>query len=175
MRSLQLSVPQLLTCAQVQPGMRVGNFFAGRGHLALPAAHAVGASGRVFAIDQTLEWLSQLQSSARDAALENIHTMHLPDLFDERALDGIPAHSLDSVLMVNNHLTAAATERLLLFALQLLRPAGTLVLGDSDDRATSVFTSRDEALRAACTRGFVLVDELRPSRYHYALQMRAHV
>lgn len=160
-----LPLTHLITFAQLRPAMRVGNFFAGRGHVALRAAREVGPGGRVFAIDHDQTWFPQIQSAARDAGLNHLYTVHAPDLLADGALSEIPAHSLDVLIMINNHVTASTSARLLSLAHQLLRPTGTLVLGDTD--------GRNAALGEACERGFVLIDECCPSRYHYALRMRS--
>ncbi len=173
-----IKVEKIISFAALKSGMRVADFFAGRGHLTLPAAQRVGPAGRVWAVDQNDEWFPQIQHAARDVSLENVRTIRMADLMDAEALPDIPSHSLNAVIIFNNQLSASATELLIAHAARLLQPHGFLILGDVNNHSQNPYrdalgsgTSRHEAFLCAHDHGFSLVDECAPSRYHYALKM----
>src|SRR3990172_3556311 len=65
---------QLLDLASVQAGSRVLDMAAGTGDSSIMAAHRVGPSGHVMAVDISANMLKEADESAREAGLSNFDT-----------------------------------------------------------------------------------------------------
>lgn len=65
----------LVRRAGVRPGMQVLDAGCGPGRITLPAAEAVGASGRVLALDIQPRMLEKLERRLRDQGISNVTTL----------------------------------------------------------------------------------------------------
>ena len=84
---------QLLAMVELQPGDRVLDVATGIGEPALSAAAAVGAGGKVVAVDQSSAMLDIARMRAREAGLDNIEFIES----DTEQLD-LPHYAFDRVL-----------------------------------------------------------------------------
>lgn len=77
------------------PGMHVADLCAGSGASALPAAQAVGPTGRVVAVDVAGDMLARVEAKAAAAGLTNLRTVCA-----DATASGLPEASYDAVVCV---------------------------------------------------------------------------
>lgn len=156
-------------------GMRVADFGCGRSaHIILPAAEAVGESGRVYAVDLVRAHLE---------SLENLCSMHgvcnmTPVWGDFEHLGGvaIAPDSLDVVFLVNNLSLQPSLPRFADELRRLLKDSGKLVVVDWKKRVPhpvapsreNLFDLHDAELELA-RHGFTKADELPVSQTHWGM------
>jgi predicted methyltransferase len=89
-------VPDLVAAMNLTEGSRVADVGAGRGFLTVRLAAAVGASGRVYAVDIVPDVLKGLRERITKDGLKNVEVV-------EGAEDNpkLPADSLNAIVMVN--------------------------------------------------------------------------
>ena len=108
----------------LNPGDSVIDFGCRVGHYSIPAAFAVGDSGRVYALDQDQEALDHLMEKARRHTLENIETIRTSGRLDT----GIECNSADAILLydVLHYFARGPRQTLLRQAFELLKSTGWL-------------------------------------------------
>ncbi len=119
-----LPVDAIIERLALRPGLRVADVGAGTGYFAIPMAHAVGAHGRVFAVDLQAEML-QLLRDKLDAATENLETAE-----GSAHQTNLPGESCDLVLLANVWHELDDHPGVLREAARLLRPEGRLTILD---------------------------------------------
>ena len=87
---------EVVAALAVQPGETIVDIGVGTGYFALPLANAVGAEGRVYAVDAQAEMLSLLAAKLRDSDPANIELIRA-----EADATGLPQGSCDYVFMAN--------------------------------------------------------------------------
>ncbi|MGA7521098.1 MAG: methyltransferase domain-containing protein [Acidobacteriaceae bacterium] len=80
----------------LQPGWTVADIGAGTGYFTLPMAEAVGAHGRVFAVDVAPEMLERIRAKIAGASLHNVQLMA-----GEASATGIAPQSCDCLFLAN--------------------------------------------------------------------------
>ena len=108
---------------RVQRGSTVADLGAGSGYFTIRLARAVGAMGKVYAVDIQQGMLDLLQGAVTKAKLTNV-TPVLGAVDDPR----LPAQSLDLVLMVDVYHELARPQVTLGHLKEALKPGGRLVL-----------------------------------------------
>ena len=108
---------------RVQRGSAVADLGAGSGYFTVRLARAVGAAGKVYAVDIQQGMLDLLQRAAARERLTNI----IPVLAAEDD-PRLPAASVDLVLMVDVYHELAAPQTTLAHLKRALKPGGRLVL-----------------------------------------------
>ena len=106
----------------VVPGAHVADLGAGGGYFTTRLARAVGASGRVYAVDVNPISLRELRDSL-PKELTNIEIVR-----GEENDPKLPAGQLDAVLVVNAYHEFAEYAAVLARVLEALKPGGRLVL-----------------------------------------------
>ena len=108
---------------RLKPGMKVCDMGAGNGYHTLPMAEAVGASGKVFAVDVQPEMIEMLKERIAAKNLTNIEPIvglyHDPNL---------PSASCDLILLVDVYHEFSHPVQMLAAMRKALRPGGMLVL-----------------------------------------------
>ncbi len=94
-----LDPAQVVKGLHVREGIRVADFGAGAGHLALLLAEKVGSEGRIYAIDIQKELLGRLHNDATSKKLTNIDTLWL-DLESHKGT-GLKERSIDVTIFAN--------------------------------------------------------------------------
>ena len=74
-RLAALQVDRVVEALDLRPGMRVADLGAGTGVFTVPLAKAIGASGKVYAIDVDSGLLAIVRDKAKAAGLANIDTI----------------------------------------------------------------------------------------------------
>jgi len=122
-------VPDVLAALGVGPGAQVADIGAGGGFFTARLARAVGAGGRVFAVDVDAGVVRRLEARAARDGWSNVDIVHSrPD--DPRLADGV----LDAALIVNTYHEFTAVSAMLRGLARALKPGGRLVIVDQAPR-----------------------------------------
>lgn len=129
-REKEEQTTQLIAMLRLQPGMVVADIGAGTGFLSRKMATAVGAEGRVMAVDVQPEMLAKLTKLAKPFA--NI----TPVQSTEQQVN-LADQSVDLAIMVDVYHELAYPNEMIQSVLRALKPSGRLVLVEyraEDDR-----------------------------------------
>jgi ubiquinone/menaquinone biosynthesis C-methylase UbiE len=108
---------------QLAPGMTVLDLCCGAGGSAIPAAHAVGATGRVLGIDVAEPLLTLARARAAHEGLSNIEFRH-----GDATQTGLPDGSFDAVVCVFGVFFAPDMTAFVHEMWRLVRPGGVLAV-----------------------------------------------
>ena len=108
---------------RLAPGMSVLDLCCGAGASATPAAHAVGAAGRVLGIDVAAPLLKLAEGRAAREGLSNIEFRQ-----GDATQTGLPAGSVDAVLCVFGVFFAQDMTAFVQHMWRLVRPGGVLAV-----------------------------------------------
>jgi 2-polyprenyl-3-methyl-5-hydroxy-6-metoxy-1,4-benzoquinol methylase len=123
-RLAALQVDRVVEALDLRPGMRVADLGAGTGVFTVPLAKAIGASGKVYAIDVDSGLLAIVRDKAKSEGLANIETI-LAGATDSRVREPV---DLLFICDTMHHLPDQAAY-VRQFA-RLLRPGGRVVVID---------------------------------------------
>lgn len=115
----------ILACLGLQPRSTVADIGAGTGYFALPMAAAVGAAGRVFAVDVSPEMLARLREKLAEAGLANVVCVEA-----EASATTLPALSCDCVFLANVWHEFDDHSAVLAEAHRILSPSGRIAILD---------------------------------------------
>jgi ubiquinone/menaquinone biosynthesis C-methylase UbiE len=113
-----------VTEAGAKAGDTVLDFGCGRGGFAVAAARAVGAAGKVFALDANPLAVKSVHKNARRKKLANVETIR------SDGPTGLPDGSIDVVLLYDVFHELAAPEAALAELHRVMKPAGRLSFSD---------------------------------------------
>jgi predicted methyltransferase len=119
-------VPDVIAALGIAPGSRVADVGAGDGFFTTRLANAVGADGRVYAVDISKNALDRLSRRIADAGLTNVDAI-LSTPSDPR----LPAGMLDAALIVNAYHEMREHQAMLAAIKAALKPGGRLVILES--------------------------------------------
>jgi predicted methyltransferase len=141
----------VILALHLNKGSVVVDFGSGAGYFSLKLSDAVGASGRVLAIDLRKLSLFFLRARAFLQGKHNIETI-VGEVDDPHLAES----SADAVLIANTYHELTAPEKILAHLLQALRPGGRLVVVD---RSGTAGHNADPAIVEAQLRenGFMIV------------------
>lgn len=170
-----LDPKRIISQSGIKPGMHVADFGCGRtGHILFPAAHAVGDSGTVFAVDIVQDHLKMLEGLCSMQGLCGI----VPVWGDFERSGGvrIPDKTLDRIFLVNNLSFLESAEGFAEEAKRLLKPTGNVIIVDWKKRvphpvapaADSLFDLHDAELLFA-RLGLKKIDEIPVSQTHWGM------
>jgi len=124
-------IGEIFQAMQVEPGALVADIGAGDGFFTKRLSEAVGAQGRVFAVDIGANALRRLRTRVADEGLSNVEVV-------EGAVDDpkLPAGSIDAALIVNAYHEMIEHQAMLAKIKAALKPGGRLVIVEpiSDSR-----------------------------------------
>jgi cyclopropane fatty-acyl-phospholipid synthase-like methyltransferase len=135
---------KMLDALRIRPGMMVADIGAGVGYHAFRIAERVGPDGRVFATDIQEEMLAILKKSARERGVKNV----VPILAGE-ASTGLPAASVDLVLMVDVYHELSEPERYMAALKVALKPGARVALVEFRGEDPSVPILEEHKMTAA--------------------------
>jgi predicted methyltransferase len=121
---------ELFAAAGVRPGASVADVGAGDGYLTVRLSQAVGAGGKIYAIDIDAKALDGLRERLAKAGLTNVEVVHGAD--DDPHL---AAGSIDGAIILNAYHEMPHGVTVLTHLAAALRPAGRLVLCEPAPRA----------------------------------------
>lgn len=120
-----LGVGNHLPAAALEQGETVLDLGSGAGIDTILAAHAVGSTGRVIALDFLPEMLARTRSAARQAGLENVETIE-----GEIEAIPLPSDSVDHVISNGTVNLSPRKQRVMAECARVLRPGGGLTVAD---------------------------------------------
>lgn len=120
-----LGVGNHLPAAELRPGDTVLDVGCGAGIDTVLAAHAVGPSGRVIALDFLPEMLSRTEAAAEQAGLGNVETVEA-----EMEEIPLPSERVDHVIANGTINLSPRKQRVLAECGRALRPGGRLTVAD---------------------------------------------
>lgn len=157
----------------VQSGSKVADFGSGSGAYSVALAHAVGAGGRVYAIDVQKDLLTRIKNQASQQHLDNIEIIWGD--FEKNKGTRIADKQVDLVLISNTLFQLEDKSGALHEARRILKDGGRLALIDWSDsfngmgpQKTDVVT-KEAAQDLARMAGFQLLNEFRAGAHHYGL------
>ncbi len=154
----------------VSPGAAVCDLGCGNGYHTLPLAEAVGAKGRVFAVDLQPEMLRLLADRATELGIDNL--VPLEATVDDPKL---PKASCDVVLMVDVYHELSHPVRVLGHVRRALKPAGVCVLVEfrAEDRSVPIKPlhkmTKAQVIREMAANGFRLAAETEALPWQHAM------
>ena len=121
----RLKPDAVLAVLQVKPGWVVADIGSGSGLFARPLARAVGAAGRVYAVDVDPELLQHVARTAAEQKLENITTV-----LGAADAPGLPAGSVDLAFICDTLHHIENRESYLAAVRTILKPDGRVAIID---------------------------------------------
>ncbi|MEM6672252.1 MAG: methyltransferase domain-containing protein [Planctomycetota bacterium] len=109
----------------IEPGETVADVGVGTGLFLEPLADAVGASGRLYAVDISPAFVFHVRERAREAGLDHVEVV----LSTQRSAE-LPANSIDAVLLCDVYHHFEYHEDMLRSILRALKPGGRFVVVD---------------------------------------------
>jgi predicted methyltransferase len=119
-------VQQVVRFVGITSGMTIADIGAGSGYYVVRLAPIVGPSGRIFAEDVVLEYLSVLRNRVRELGFQNV-TVSLGEPHDPR----LPVHSLDAAILVHMYHEITQPYGLLYNLVPAFKPGGRLAIVDA--------------------------------------------
>lgn len=108
---------------RLKPGMTVCDMGSGNGYHTIPMAKAVGAEGKVYAVEVQNEMIELLKARAEKQGITHIETI-LGESHDPK----LPPNSCDLILLVDVYHEFAHPQQMLEGMRKALKPGGQLVL-----------------------------------------------
>ena len=164
---------EVVAALGVEVGQSVADIGAGPGYFTLRLARAVGAQGRVFAVEVEADLIGLLRQRIDEAGLGNVAAILARDA---DAL--LPAASCDRILVVDTFHHFPDGVAYLRHLAGALRPGGVLANVDFHRRETPVGpplehrVAREDFLAAADGAGLAVVEEKTFLPYQYFVLMR---
>ena len=116
---------KIVAAAGLKPGMTMADIGAGTGLFTLHFAQAVGASGKVYAVEIAKNFLEHIKARASKASASNVQTI----LCTERSVE-LPEASIDLAFICNVYHHFEFPSASLATLHKALKPGGELVLID---------------------------------------------
>jgi len=152
------NTPLLMQLLALKPGQTVCDLGSGNGYHTLRMAHAVGETGRVYAVDIQEEFLAELRSRTKEAGLENIEPV-LGNLVDPH----LPPASVDLLLVVDVYHELSHPVEMLAAIRRVLKPGGRLAIVEfrvAENIKRLHKMTKEQLMRELTANGFVVLEEL---------------
>lgn len=115
--------PDIFEAMGVREGSRVADIGAGRGYFTERLSKAVGASGRVYAVDISDDALRRLRERVERDSLANVEIVR-----GKTDNPNLPESAVDAILICNAYHEMTEYKDMLKHMLKALKPEGRLVL-----------------------------------------------
>ncbi len=165
----------LLAHAGIKQGDVVVEFGCGTsGHLVFPAAHLVGPTGNVYAVDILKSALAAIESRRKMEGADNVQTIWA-DLERSGSLSKIAASSVDIVVMLHILGQVKEQQHMLAETARILKPEGVLLICDWVLTATPLGPPPAHRLDPLVAKqyvqagGFTTKDEFSVGAYHWGI------
>lgn len=160
----------------LREGDSVADLGAGSGHFTFEMAKAVGANGRVYALEIQKTLAESIKHEARKRRLNNIEILW-GDLESQKGIK-LGANSLDLALLSNTLFQLQDKEKVLGFIASTLKVGGKLIIIEWADSFGGVGPERSAIIPEMKARslaegvGFVLERSFPAGAHHYGLAFR---
>ena len=124
-REVAANAKQIVAACKLKPGMMVADVGSGTGLFTRQFAAAVGAEGKVYAVDIAPSFLQYVAKSSEDAGLKNVQTI-LCDQFSTK----LPKNSVDLVFVCDTYHHFEFPQRTLQSIHEALKAKGTFIVID---------------------------------------------
>ncbi len=157
----------------LQSGAKVADFGAGSGFYTFEIAKAVGASGKVYAIDVQKDLLSKIKSEGAKRFLNNIEIIWAD--VEKPAGTHLRADALDAIVISNILFQVPSKEAAVTEAKRILKKGGRVLVIDWSDSYGGMGPSFDSVFSASKARtlfeslGFTFQLQIRAGDHHYGL------
>ncbi len=157
----------------LREGMKVADLGAGVGHYAIAAAHIVGETGRVYAVDVQEELLRHLESSSKTRGLKNVETVW--GNIEKQGGTTLKQDSMDAVILSNTLFQLEKQTSVVAEIKRILKPGGRLLLIDWAGSYGGIgpleehVVSEHNALELFVTAGFHKMKDFRAGPHHYSI------
>lgn len=163
---------RIISQVEVTTGATVADFGCGSGYFSFAFAKAVGAEGKVFALD--------ILPSALEAVASRAKTLNLGNITPKRANlereggSGLGVASVDWVVLKDMLFQNEHKQVILQEVARVLKPGGRAIIMEWNPKASAVGPEKKlridpEALRLLLTSvGLVIEKDLQAGGYHYA-------
>lgn len=164
---------ETLAQLSLRDGMKVGDFGAGIGHYAIPAAIAVGETGKVYAFDIQKDVVARLVSDATSRGFTQL-TAGCCD-FEKLEATKLKDGTLDAAVLSNALFQLEDKEGALKEIFRVLKPSGKLLVVDWSGPhggmgpIDSHVVTESEATRLLEGVGFTKLKSFDPGDHHYAI------
>lgn len=161
----------------LREGMKVADLGAGVGHHAISAAHIVGSTGRVYAVDVQEEVLRHLASTAKSRGFKNIETVW--GNIERQGGTTLKNHSMDAVILSNTLFQLEERAEAVSEIKRILVPGGRVLVidwaGSYDGMGPSPLRIVPEhtALELFIMNGFHKLKDFRAGPHHYSIVFTA--
>ena len=154
---------EIVAAMKLRPGQAIADVGAGTGLFEPLLASAVGAQGRVYAVDIVPRFIEHIDAKAKRAGLSQIKTV----LSTERSIE-LPANSADVVFACDAYHHFVHYEAMLASIRKALKPGGQLFIVDFDKESKSLSPSmvehvgqtKGEFARQITAAGFTFDEDL---------------
>ena len=172
-----IDAKKLLTRAGIKQGNTVADLGCGtNGHFVFPAAHMVGSTGRVYAVDLLKPVLDSIRSRSKMEGVDNVEPIWA-DLERSRGMK-IADGSVDLTILVNDLSQIPQKTTVAQEAARITKSGGTLVVGDWKQTASPLGPPAEKRITPAIARqlaqdaGFEYSEEFEAGPYHFGLIFR---
>jgi ubiquinone/menaquinone biosynthesis C-methylase UbiE len=124
-REIYAQRKKIVAACKLRPGMAVADVGAGTGLFTRLFSPAVGARGKVYAVDIAPKFLEHIRKTCKAARLTNVQTVRCTQTSAE-----LPAKSVDLVFICDTYHHIEFPTRTMTSIHKALRPAGQVVLID---------------------------------------------
>jgi predicted methyltransferase len=152
-REQKLHLDRVMDILGIVPGKGVADVGAGSGWFTVHAAHRVGPSGTVYAVDINPEAIRYIDRRAQKESLSNVKT--ILSKTDDPLL---PAQSVDAVLLLKTYHEVADPITLLQRVRPALKPRARLGVIDRNGNGTDHGVDRKIVVEEAEKAGYHLVE-----------------
>jgi ubiquinone/menaquinone biosynthesis C-methylase UbiE len=155
---------KILEAVGLKPGMKVADIGAGTGLFTLPCANAVGAEGKVYAVEISKKFVEHIRARAQKANATNVETI----LCTDRSVE-LPEGSIDLAFICDVYHHFEFPQASLASLHKALKPGGEVVLidfkripGESSDFVMGHVRAGQEVFESEVTAaGFEKVGEVK--------------
>lgn len=153
-REERLQLNRVMEMLGVEPGKSVADIGAGSGWFTVRAARRVTDSGIVYAVDINREAIDYIERRVEREQLHNVKTvLSSPDN------PGLPATSVDSVLLLKTYHEVAQPVALLSNLRPALRPGARLGIIDRNGKPENHGVAKETVIKEAAQAGYKLKSE----------------